>query len=76
MIFQNLHPQSKIWLYISPVSINSVTKKNISSLFKDFVDNYKKDPEKVKQKKQEQLERKKNKPRKNLFNFKFWEWMG
>ena len=31
MIFQNLHPQSKIWLYISPVSIDSVTKKNISS---------------------------------------------
>ncbi len=31
--------------------------------FKDFVDNYKKDPEKVKQKKQEQLERKKNKPK-------------
>ena len=41
MIFQNLHPQSKIWLYISPVSIDSVTKKNISSLFKDFVDNWK-----------------------------------
>ena len=44
--------------------------------FKDFVDNYKKDLEKVKQKKQEQLERKKNKPKKNLFNFRFWEWMG
>lgn len=41
MIFQNLHPQSKIWLYISPVSIDSVTKKNISSLFKDFVDDWK-----------------------------------
>ena len=27
--------------------------------FKDFVDNYKKDPDKVKQKKQAQLERKK-----------------
>ena len=37
--------------------------------FKDFVDNYKKDPDKVKQKKQAQLERKKNKPRKNIFNF-------
>ena len=41
MIFQNLHPQSKIWLYISPVSIDSVTKKNIFSLFKDFLDNWK-----------------------------------
>ena len=41
MIFQNLHPQSKIWLYISPVSIDSVTKKNIFSLFKDFVDDWK-----------------------------------
>ena len=38
--------------------------------FKEFVDNYKKDPEKVKQKKQAKLERKKNKPKKNLFNFK------
>ena len=44
--------------------------------FKDFVDNYKKDPDKVKQKKQAQLERKKNKPRKNILNFRFWEWMG
>tara|TARA_B100000497_G_C7567039_1_gene341830 strand:- start:351 stop:824 length:474 start_codon:yes stop_codon:yes gene_type:complete len=41
MIFQDLHPQSKIWLYISPVSIDSVTKKNISSLFKDFIDDWK-----------------------------------
>ena len=44
--------------------------------FKEFVDNYKKDPEKVKQRKQAKLERKKNKPKKNLFNFRFWEWMG
>ena len=44
--------------------------------FKEFVDNYKKDPEKVKQKNQAKLERKKNKPKKNLFNLKFWEWMG
>ena len=44
--------------------------------FKDFVDNYKKDPAKSKQRKQAQLERKKNKPRKNIFNFRFWEWMG
>ena len=44
--------------------------------FKEFVDNYKKDPQKLNQKKQEQIERKKNKPNKNVFNFKFWEWMG
>ncbi len=44
--------------------------------FLEFVDNYKKDPEIVKQKKQAQLDRKKSKPKKNLFNFKFWEWMG
>ena len=44
--------------------------------FKEFVDNYNKDPEKVKQKKQAKLERKKSKPKKNLFNFRFWEWMG
>ena len=41
MIFQNLHPHSKIWLYISPASIDSVTKKNITSLFKDFVVDWK-----------------------------------
>ena len=39
--------------------------------FKEFVDNYKKDPEKVKQKKQAKLERQKNNPKKNLFNFRF-----
>ena len=44
--------------------------------FKDFVDNYKKDPAKSKQRKQEQLERKQKKTKKNIFNFKFWEWMG
>ena len=44
--------------------------------FKEFVDNYKKDPEKVKQKKQAKLERKKNKPKKNLFNFRVWLLMG
>ena len=41
MIFKNLHPHSNIWLYISPVSIDSVTKINISSLFKDFVEDWK-----------------------------------
>ena len=44
--------------------------------FKDFVDNYKKGPAKSKQRKQAQLERKQKKPKKNIFNFKFWEWMG
>ena len=44
--------------------------------FKDFVDNYKKDPAKSKQRKQAQLERKQKKTKKNIFNFKFWEWMG
>ncbi len=36
MIFQNLHPQSRIWLYISKEKINDITKNNISLLFKDF----------------------------------------
>ena len=36
MIFKNLHPQSRIWLYISKEKINDITKNNISSLFKDF----------------------------------------
>ena len=44
--------------------------------FKEFVDNYKKDPEKSKLQKQAKLNRKKNKPSKNFFNFRFWEWMG
>ena len=41
MIFQNLHPQSKIWLYISPDKIESFTQNNISMLFKDFVEDWK-----------------------------------
>ena len=41
MIFQNLHPQSKIWLYISPDKIESFTQNNISLLFKDFVEDWK-----------------------------------
>ena len=44
--------------------------------FKEFLDNYKKDPEKIRQIKKSKLERKKNKPKKNLSNFRFWEWMG
>ena len=36
--------------------------------FKEFVDNYKKDPEKVKQRKQAKLERKKNKPKKTVLD--------
>lgn len=36
MIFQNLHPLSRIWLYISKEKIDGITQNNISSLFKDF----------------------------------------
>ena len=36
MIFQNLHPQSKIWIYISKEKIDDITQNNISSLFNDF----------------------------------------
>ena len=41
MIFQHLHPQSKIWLYVSPDKIDDNTQNNISSLFKDFVEDWK-----------------------------------
>tara|TARA_B110001454_G_C12700324_1_gene426282 strand:+ start:1359 stop:1832 length:474 start_codon:yes stop_codon:yes gene_type:complete len=41
MIFDNLHPQAKIWLYLSPIKIDNDIQNNISSLFKDFVDNWK-----------------------------------
>lgn len=41
MIFDNLHPQAKIWLYLSPTKIDNDIQNNISSLFKDFVDNWK-----------------------------------
>ena len=44
--------------------------------FKDYLSNYKKDPKKVEAKKNEVANRKVNRPRKNPFNFKFWEWMG
>ncbi len=44
--------------------------------FKDYLSNYKKDPKKVEAKKAEISKRKANRPRKNPFNFKFWEWMG
>ena len=41
MIFQNLHPQSRIWLYISKEKIDDITQNNISSLFKDFLKDWK-----------------------------------
>ena len=41
MIFQNLHPQSKIWIYISSDEIDGIIQNNISSLFKEFVENWK-----------------------------------
>ncbi len=48
----------------------------MSDDFKDFVSNYKKDPKKVAKTKKEIAKRKANKPPKDPFNFKFWEWMG
>ena len=48
----------------------------MSDDFKDFVSNYKKDPKKVAKTKKEIAKRKANKPSKDPFNFKFWEWMG
>ena len=48
----------------------------MSDDFKDFVSNYRKDPNKVEALKNEIAKRKANRPRKNPFNFKFWEWMG
>ena len=50
--------------------------KNMSDDFKDYLSNYKKDPQKEYESKKEKARRKANKPPKNLFNFKFWEWMG
>ena len=44
--------------------------------FKDFVSNYKKDKKKYEKTKIEIAKRKENRPNKNPFNFKFWEWMG
>ena len=48
----------------------------MSDDFKDFVSNYKKDNKKEAKDKEEIANRKANKAPKNLFNFKFWEWMG
>ena len=44
--------------------------------FKDFLSSYKKDPKKLEATKNEIAKREANKPEKNPFNFKFWEWMG
>ncbi len=44
--------------------------------FLDFVEDYKKDPSKDLKRKEKRIQKNKNKPHKNLFNFKFWEWMG
>ena len=41
MIFQNLHPLSRIWIYISPQKIDNNTQNNISLLFEDFVEDWK-----------------------------------
>ena len=50
--------------------------KTMSDDFKDFLSNYKKDPQKAYESKKEAARRKANRPPKNPFNFKFWEWMG
>ena len=47
MIFSSLHPNSKIWLYTSSISINSSNKDEISSLFKEFNDGWKSHGEKI-----------------------------
>ena len=48
----------------------------MSDDFKDYLSNYKKDPKKEYESKKEKTRRKAYKSPKNLFNFKFWEWMG
>ena len=48
----------------------------MSDDFKDYLSNYKKDPQKEYESKKEKARRKSNKSPKNLFSFKFWEWMG
>ena len=47
MIFNSLHPNSKIWLYTSSIPINGSEKEEISSLFKEFNDGWKSHGEKI-----------------------------
>ena len=47
MIFNSLHPNSKIWLYISSISINNINQDKISLLFKEFNDEWKSHGEKI-----------------------------
>lgn len=47
MIFNSLHPNSKIWLYISSISINNINQEKISLLFKEFNDEWKSHGEKI-----------------------------
>ena len=47
MIFNSLHPNSKIWLYTSSIPINGSDKEKISSLFNEFNDGWKSHGEKI-----------------------------
>ena len=47
MIFNSLHPNSRIWLYISSIPINNFNKENILLLFKEFNDEWKSHGEKI-----------------------------
>ena len=47
MIFNSLHPNSKIWLYTSSIPINGSNKEEISSLFEEFNDGWKSHGEKI-----------------------------
>jgi len=47
MIFNSLHPESKIWLYISSINLGPTIKDKISFLFKDFNDDWKSHGKKI-----------------------------
>jgi len=47
MIFNSLHPNSKIWPYVSSISINNSNKEKISLLFKKFNDEWKSHGKKI-----------------------------
>ncbi len=63
---------------LNKFKFNIVTKKDKKYIYDIIRKKYilLTEEEKVRQIKQSKLERKKNKPKKNLFNFRFWEWMG
>ena len=47
MIFNSLHPSSKIWLYTSSIPINGSNKEEISFLFEEFNNGWKSHGEKL-----------------------------